>query len=89
MNAPPVALHDVDHKDKFTLTLNNHRNNTNFYTYFVGCHAAIRKCRLCSKSIYTNSSLHEINTKYKQKNQRTTINSDEKLDIINRIEEKK
>jgi len=37
-------------------------------TRFVGRYASIHKCRLRSKSIYINSSLHEINTRYKEKN---------------------
>jgi hypothetical protein len=81
-----LAVHGMDRRDKCSFTLNNHRNNTILYTYFVGCHAVVRKCRACSKSIYTNSSLHEINARYKkQKNRRTTFSSDEKLDVIRRI----
>jgi len=55
-------------------------------TRFVGCYAAVRKCRLCSKSIYIYSSLHEINTRYKEKHWGTTISSDEKLDVTKWIE---
>jgi hypothetical protein len=85
-----LAVLGVDHRDKCSFVRNNYGNDTNLCTYFVGCHAAVRKCRLCSKSIYTNSSLHEINTKYKkQKNLRMAVSSDQKMDVISRIKKKR
>ena len=82
------AVHGMNHGDKCSFMLKNHRNNANLCMYFVCCHAAVRKRRLCSKSMYNNSSLHD-NTRCKMhKNRRTTISIDEKLDAINRTEKR-